>query len=262
MSAMTNHFEREMLNTMRNTTAIAPASVHLALFLSDPTESGTAGTEVSYAGYARQPVTFAAPATSGVVVSMENATEIEFPKPNGAAGRVTHGAIMSAATGGDMLLYVQLTNPIELTADTVPRFIPGEVMLTMSGTMMDPGFKARVLNYLRGSTINGFHPFYALFDGDPLSGGTELMGTGYARLPLEFDQPVEQISGQMMITNLNATQTQPATTSWGTWAFMVVMDAETGGGRVWSKQNLGGAYTMNNNAQVYLRPGNVRLSMN
>ena len=262
MSAMTNTFETIMLNTMRNITAPAPSAVFLALFLSDPTESGSGGTEVSYGGYARQQVSLTAPATSGMVVKVENASEIVFPTPAGQAGRVTFGALMDAPTGGTMLVYTPLTNPIVLTSETSPRFALGEFSLTMSGSMFDPAFKVRMLNFLRGTTINGFLPFFSLFDGDPTADGAELSGVGYARLPLTFDTPSEQISGQMLTSNINAAQSNQAANNWGTWAFFVLMDAETGGNRIAFRQNSGGAYSMNNNAQVYLRPGDIRIALN
>lgn len=261
MSAMANYFEAAMLNTMRNMPATAPAAVYIALFLSDPTESGMAGTEVSYTNYARKALTFSAPTTSGTTVRMANAEEIIFAMPSGSAGTVTHAGIMTALTGGNMLVYKELTNPIILTAEISPRFAAGEIALTMFGGNLDPAFKARVLNYLRGTTIAGFVPFLALYNGDPTVDASELGGTGYKRLPLVFDAPEEQDSGQMLMRNTNTAQSGPATVNWGSWAYGVIMDAETGGNRVWYKQNIG-TYAMNNNAQAYLRAGDVSIALN
>ncbi len=262
MSAMTNYYETTMLNTMRGQAAVAPPAVYVALFLSDPTETGTAGTEVSYTGYQRQALALSSPTTTGTTVQVSNTTEIVFPTPTGAAGTVTHAAIMDAATGGNVLVYKQLTNQIVLTAETSPRFAAGEIALTMSAGNMDPTFKVKILNFLRGTTINGFAPYLGLYNGDPTTGGaTELSGTGYARLPLVLDVPTEQVSGQMQTANTNAAQSQPATVNWGQWAYGVIMDAETGGNRVWYKQNLG-TYNMNNGAQAYLRAGDITLALN
>ena len=57
----TNYFEGKILGVFRGISYSAPASVYLALFLSNPGEAG-AGTEVSYDGYVRQAITFSEPA--------------------------------------------------------------------------------------------------------------------------------------------------------------------------------------------------------
>lgn len=67
----TNHFEEIMLNLARGISASAPETMYLALYLNDPGDDG-AGTEVSYSGYARQPITFSAPAASGNGYAMQN----------------------------------------------------------------------------------------------------------------------------------------------------------------------------------------------
>ncbi len=47
-----DYLETGFLNVLRGVTFAAPTKVYLALFLNDPGDSGTAGTEISYAGYA------------------------------------------------------------------------------------------------------------------------------------------------------------------------------------------------------------------
>lgn len=261
MSAMTNIFETTILNTMRNITANAPAKVYIGLFLSSPTETGTAGTEVAYSSYARQELALSSPTAEGTSVSCSNLQEITFPTPTATAGTATYAAICDAATGGNVLVYKELSNPIALTSETSPRFAVGEIKLTMSGGNMDPSFKTRVLNYLRGSTINGFEPYLAMYNGDPTSGGVELSGTGYARMGLIFDTPEEQVSGQMMTQNTNAAQSAAASSNWGTWSFGVIMDAASAGNRVWYKQNAGN-YSMANGARAYITAGAVTLALN
>lgn len=262
MSAMSNIFETLVLNTARNITAVAPATVYVALFLSDPTESGTAGTEVSYTGYARQPITLTTPTADGTNVSCSNSNQIVFPTPDQAAGTVTHAAIMSASgVGGDVLVSKQLDDPIVLTAEISPRFGVGKIVVSLDVGNMDPTFKTAVLNYLRGQNIPGFLPYLALYDGDPAAGGAELSGTNYARMPLVFDTPTEQVSGQMQIMNVNAEESSPAVSNWGAWAYGVVMTAQVGGDRFVYKANLA-SYAMNNGAQAYIQPNSVKVRVN
>ena len=258
---MTDYYETAMINTMRSITAPAPAAVYLALYLSDPTDTGTGGTEVSYTGYARRPVTLSAPETEGMNVRVRNLAEIIFATPGGSAGTVTHAGLMSAATGGNMLVHAPLINPIPMTAEVSPRFAAGNIQLSMNGGNLDPAYKTRILNYLRGTTIQGFEPFLAMFDGDPTSGGAELSGAGYARLPVAFDAPAEQVSGFMQAQNHNSVESAAAVVNWGSWAFGVIMDAAAGGGRVWYRQNLA-SYSMHNNAKAYIRPGDIAIALN
>jgi len=261
MSAMTNPFEATMLNTMRATTAVAPGTLYAGLFLSDPTETGTAGTEASYVGYARQVVTFTSPATVGTTVSISNSATITFPTPPGASGTVLYATLHDAANGGNVLVYKALSNPIPLTSETSPRFAAGEIVLTMTGGNLDPTFKVKILNYLRGTNITGFTPYLALYSGDPTTSGTELSGSGYARLELTFDTPAEQVSGQMQTANTNSVESAAASVNWGTWAYGVIMDASTAGNRVWYKANAG-SYVMNNGAKATVSVGAITLALN
>ena len=264
MSVMTNYFEEKILQTARGTAASAPSYLYLALFLSDPTESGDQGTECSYSGYARQLLTLSTPAADPNVatnISTSNTTEILFPTPTAAAGTVTHAAIFDADTGGNMLVYKQLTQSIVLNSETAPRFAAGELALSMNYGNMYPDFKKAVFNWMRGTSITGFSPYLALYNGDPVSGGAELSGTGYSRIPITFDSPVEQPSGQMMIVNTNTATGSPAESNWGTWNYGVIMTASTGGDKFFYKQNAG-SYIMNNSAQVRIESGAIRVALN
>jgi hypothetical protein len=44
----TNYFETKILNIFSGTPCVAPSGLYVGLFLSNPTETGVAGTEVSY----------------------------------------------------------------------------------------------------------------------------------------------------------------------------------------------------------------------
>ena len=261
---MTNYFEQTMLNTARGITATAPAALYLALFLSDPTETGTAGTEVNYTGYVRQRLTLTTPTVdseNNSIVGTANSADIIFPTPTAAAGTVTHAAIYDAATGGNMLVYKQLAQSVVLNSETSPRFAAGELVLTMAYGNLHPDFKMKIFNWMRGTNISGFSPHLALFNGDPVNAGAELSGTDYARIPLVFDAPVEQPSGQMMSSNTNAAASPPATSNWGTWAYGVIMTASTAGDKFFYKQNQG-IYQMNNSAQVYVAAGAINIALN
>jgi len=260
MSAMTNHFEQLILNTMRNVDAVAPVEVYVALFLSNPTETGIAGTEADYTGYNRQVLELNTPTINGTTVSCQNTTQITFPTPTSNVGTVTHVAIMDAQAGGNVLIYKQLDNPVVLTSEVSPRFAAGDIALSMAGGNIAPTFKQTILNYLRGQNITGFVPYLALYGGDPIANGAELAGTDYARLELVFDAPSEQTSGQMRMVNSNNVQSNAAQ-SWGAWSHSVIMDAATGGNRVWYAANQA-TYNMKNGARVYVNAQSISLAVN
>lgn len=90
-------------------------TVYLALYTSNPTGADT-GTEVSGGGYARQPITFSAPALEGGKQTIKNSAKVEFPVAEGDWGTITHIGIRTAATGGDLIAYAALTNPRTILA--------------------------------------------------------------------------------------------------------------------------------------------------
>lgn len=261
MSLMSNTFERMILNTMLGVTASAPSKVYVGLFLSSPTESGVEGTEVNYVNYKRQPLSLSAPAINGTTVSASNTEELTFAVPDVAIGDVTYVAVLDAETGGNVLVYAAIPNPIGLTPETQPKFMIGDFVLTMAGGNMTPHFKSRVLNLLRGTSIAGFSPHLALFEGDPTQSGAELSGAGYNRLPLVFSEPEEQTSGQMTTSNTNATATEAATSNWGKWTHGVIMDSASGGNGVWYRAN-SGSYSMNNGARANVSAGAIVIGIN
>lgn len=98
-----DYLENGMLNALRGAAFAAPSRCYLALFLNDPGESGTAGTEVSYTGYQRMAVEFSAPADANGGVGVQNLADITFPTPPAAVGTITHIGVMDSLVGGNML---------------------------------------------------------------------------------------------------------------------------------------------------------------
>lgn len=140
MGAMTNYLENKLIDhVLRNTAYTPPTTLHFALFTSDPTETGAAGTEVSGGSYARVAVTAnltnmagtqaagSTTASSGTNGTTSNNGAITFPAPTGNWGTVTHMAIMDAASGGNMLVYGALqTSKVISSGDAAPSFTSGQ----------------------------------------------------------------------------------------------------------------------------------------
>lgn len=105
MDAKSNYLEDAILNhVLRNTTLTSPTTVYMALFTVAPTDTG-GGTEVTGGSYARQAITFSAPA-SGVVA---NSGAVTFPTATANWGTVVAMGIFDLVSGGNLLYYGNLT---------------------------------------------------------------------------------------------------------------------------------------------------------
>jgi hypothetical protein len=126
--AFSDYLENALLNaTLRGVAYIAPSTVYVALFTSDPTDTGTGGTEVTGGAYARQAITFNAP-TAG---SASNSADVLFPIATAAWGTITHLAFFDAATAGNMLYSGQLTTAKTIATDDQLKLAAGNVTVTL-----------------------------------------------------------------------------------------------------------------------------------
>lgn len=226
-----NYLEAAVLNAFRGQTFTAPSAVYVALYLSDPGETGTSGTEVSYSGYQRQVVTFSEPAAEAGGIGIKNVSQITFPTPEQAAGTIQWVAIMDSQVGGNQLCRSELTRYLTIGEKEPPVFLPGDISFYATGNF-SKSFKTRFLNTLRGVSLAGFIPYYSLFNGDPENGGSELSGDNYTRVPLSFAAPSEQESGQLLISNNTLASFNYPTTDWGHWSYSAIYDASTSGNPV------------------------------
>lgn len=227
----TNYFETAILNLLRGMSITAPSKVYMALFFNSPSESGAAGTEVSYSGYARQEAVFSAPAAMNNGIGIQNSSDITFPQAPASVGTVTHIGILDSLTGGNMLLYSELTESMVINANEAPVVVAGEAQWWMTGNI-STAYKTKILNVLRAVNCAGFSPYMSLYNGNPESGGAELSGGGYGRVALTFTAPEEQATGQMKTSNSVRATTSRSTAAWGTWTYDVIMDAASNGNPV------------------------------
>ncbi len=255
----TNYFETLILNTLRENSATPPASLYLGAFLSNPGESGTAGAEVTYAGYARQPIAFSTPAPMNEGIGVQNIADATFPATPVNLGEVTHIAVLDSPTAGNMLLYGALTTSYEWKTGESLVVVTGEAQWWFHGDMAK-AFKTKCLNWLRGTSLAGFTPYFAMLNGNPESGGVELSGGGYARVPLVFGAPQEQVGGQMEIKNSAAVATARATTDWGTFSYMAIFDSPTAGAPVFYQAQT--PRTVRKGLMVQIAGGDVRVAVN
>lgn len=226
----THFFENMILNTFRGTSAVGIGSLHVGLFFTNPTDTGTAGLEIAYTGYARQPLMFTPPAPESGGLGVRNTQDLLWAEAPSDLGIVNHIGIFDTATlgAGNMILYGQLNIPLDIRAGQQPSIHEGEMLYFALGNFTNR-LRTDMLNVLRGQTMPGFTPFAALFDGDPTTSGVELSGGGYGRPEIVFGNPTIQTAGHTMITNTAGSRFPMPTSPWGNWAFQGIMDAASGG---------------------------------
>lgn len=226
-----DYAETSILNAFRGQTVTAPTTIFAAAFLSNPTDLGT-GTEISYPGYIRQPITFSAPTAGSAGVSMVNDADVNFPVSTTAAGNVTYFGFFDNITGGNLWCYVKVEgDTLTVDAGVAPLIKAGKLSFVFRGTISEV-MKTRALNLLRGVNLAGFNSYVALYDGNPENGGFELSGGNYARFGVSFSAPTSLSTGQTMIGNSTAVSSNSADTNWGTWSYTAIMDAASGGSPV------------------------------
>ena len=229
-----NHFEQVIINLMRGSSFITPGTLYVGLFLSDPRDSGTEGTEVDYTGYARQAITFNLNGNTAI----RNSAAITFPTvPTAISSPVTHIGIYDSATGTssptNMWLYGALATNLVLQANVSPVFRVGSIQWTMSGNISTM-YKQQILNTLRGnqSSLSAFTPYLGLCNGDPNGSGTEFSGNNYERAQITFSAPsTDSDSSSASVTSNSADVFTPNAASgyWGTLNYGGIYTASSGG---------------------------------
>tara|TARA_R110001632_G_scaffold13617_2_gene46689 strand:- start:792 stop:1178 length:387 start_codon:yes stop_codon:yes gene_type:complete len=127
--SLTNAFETSTLEYLLTTDSVTrPTAWYVGLFTSDPTDTGTAGTEVSGFDYARTSASFTVTTDTA-----SNSAAIEFPAANGGNwGTVGWIGIMDAASGGNMIIHSALTVAKAINDGDVFRIPTGDLDVTAS----------------------------------------------------------------------------------------------------------------------------------
>lgn len=255
-----NYFENAMLNLMRGSSITAPATMYLALFVSNPGDSGTDGTEVTYSGYARQSISFSAPASSGGGLMMQNSALISFPESSTNAGTVTYVAVFDSLTGGNMWLYGQLDAGLNVQPGVSPVFREGSVKWIWSGNL-STYYRTAIMNTLRGTNCSGFSSYVGFCNGDPTGTGSEFSGNNYSRVAVTMSAPTQQPSGTAQSQNTADVLTGVATGNWGTLNTVAIFDAESAG-NAYAVISLGTSYNATSGYAIGFHAGALQFNVN
>ncbi len=130
--AVSNFLATAILNQVfRNTAYTRPVTVYASLYTSNPTAADT-GAEVAVGAYARQAVTFGAPAIILSKETIKNTADIVFPTATADWGIITHIGIRDALTVGNLLYYGSLDNPRSILTGDVLKLLTNSLTLNLS----------------------------------------------------------------------------------------------------------------------------------
>ena len=122
--SMSNSAENKVLKALLQGTDIdfrASANLYLALFTADPTESGSFTNEATYTGYARVAMAKASAWTDGGS-TFTNAGLLQFPQCTGGNNTITHFAVCTLASGGEVVVSGALNASLNISSGIQPQF--------------------------------------------------------------------------------------------------------------------------------------------
>jgi|TARA_R110000822_G_scaffold306757_1_gene433251 hypothetical protein len=129
MSKFSDYLEEKILDaTLKGGTFPTISSAYLAVFIGDPTDTGSGGAEGSWTNYARQAIAFGT--ISGG--SANNSAQVQFPALVGSNVTITHIGIFDATSSGNLLYHTALASSKTLTADDVLSFAINGVTVTLA----------------------------------------------------------------------------------------------------------------------------------
>ncbi len=258
----TNFFEAAILNLMRGTAISAPTTMYLALFQSNPSDTGTAGTEANYTGYARKAITFSAPyaqSTGSTTYVLENSGEISFPEASASGNTITHVAVMDSSSigSGNMWLYGPLDSSLVIQAGVTPVFRQSSLQWTWSGNI-SVTYKQAIMNTLRGTSCSGFSPYIGLCD----SNGNEFNGTNYARFAVSMTAPAQNTQTNVCYSSNSAeASSNVAGSDWGTVKIVKMYDLSSSGYE-FSSVTLDSSYNITTGSLFGFHAGDYTVNIN
>lgn len=131
--SFTNYLENELLDHVFSAAAwTAPATLYLGLSTTAINDDGTGLTEPTGNAYARVAVTNNAtnwPAASNGLKS--NGVKLTFPTATGSWGTISYFFLSDAASGGNLVLWGQLSTAKAIDAGDQAFFNAGDIDITL-----------------------------------------------------------------------------------------------------------------------------------
>lgn len=136
MAQASTWYRGQVLNQWFRAQSVSiPSDLYLALHTEDPGADGS-GAEVSGGDYARVEIpsnttNWSAPSTGTGVEAITNLLTLTFPTPTADWGTITHWALWTASSGGEVVIFGELPTPrAVLLGDVAPIVPPSQLTLT------------------------------------------------------------------------------------------------------------------------------------
>lgn len=139
--SLSDYAENKLLDSIFRGVSFSPANLYLALFTQGdgleanniagsvevkPTDASGAATS-----YARIKVNDQGGYVAAVNGVTSNAQNLEFPTATGDWNTITHTALMDAPTGGNVIIWGEITNPRDIYAGDAVRVRAGANIITL-----------------------------------------------------------------------------------------------------------------------------------
>lgn len=133
MANLTDYYENKILNGLTGAQQLqTPMTIYLALFTSNPGETGDVAGELSGLGYERVEITSKFPLAVGSG-QVKNSADIVFPTATSNWPTATHIGLMESdiENASDMMAYSELEVPIQILTDQAFIFNTNNLILNM-----------------------------------------------------------------------------------------------------------------------------------
>ena len=129
--SMSNNTENATLKALLQGTDISfrtDPNLYLALFTADPTETGEFTNEATFTGYERVEVPKASGWTDGGS-TFTNASLIQFPQCTAGNNTITHFALCTLASGGEIVVSGALNASLNISSGIQAQFSAGSLSI-------------------------------------------------------------------------------------------------------------------------------------
>jgi hypothetical protein len=223
MGSFSDYLEDELLDHILGTGAwTPPTTVYLALSKADPTDAGS-GLNEPGENYARKTIAFGAAASRSVTQS----GTVTFDQATGNWGTITHYALMSAVTSGNMLAHGSLSASKEIVTGNTPSVAASEVVVSFNSGAVFTTYANQILDFaFRNQSLSQPTIYCGLSTTVPDdTGNVTEPGQNYARVA----HSAWDASSGGASENTGAITFTQANASWGTITYTFLAAASTAG---------------------------------
>jgi len=135
------YFQNDAHENIGDSSGLQPSStagsLYVALFTADPTASGSVTNEADYTGYARVAVARSSGGWTVSSTNVSNTAAVTFGECTAGSNTITHFALMTAASGGTMVIRGALSSSLAVSTSNnqIPEFAAGDLDVDVTTTI-------------------------------------------------------------------------------------------------------------------------------